>query len=622
MRRPSSGLAWALALWAFCLFAHTALGRQHNFNVKEEFKRVGIFECSQPEVGIQRPLGYYREDGYPTPDWENMYSKLDVQTRRIYEVVGQNPKEMHIQNLYSEGLRVGDSTHNTDIDLVVYERGGLSTDTLQAVNSIGSDQVVEEWLRENNLEDWRENNERARPIPRKRPTDGKLRVVFIFGEHGRELISTEIGEYFVKLLSEASVETLMPIFEDRTFVDDVLAALDEAVIHIVPCENKSGRRIVETPDDEDTYPRTYQLMNKTTHSKYPSNICHRPNSRGVDPNRNWPVKWGNKPLDYQAEQEFGGPAPLSEPEPRLLFRVYKSVEPISTVNVHSGMHGIFMPPDFSPLMENEVDLLAQVKLQDRLNDRWMDGKSTVGAAGYAVGYVAYGSHNDFVRTGFGVPSTQTWEIAGNWFTQFQNCMETYNPILGDELKEYVRNWTGMALEHITHLHKGLIPGIRSPPNEFSKEVAEIPNPRVCGITQAHVDAMNGLGDIAFGRGDRAERFAFVEEAMRRTPTIVMPTLNSPVSTTPSAAIGTATPPALQTGGKDTAGQLGVNDRLFIGTTKAKVPSTYSLMMGSYTIMIFGLLFVTLSFYTYRRVSLGRTGRRGGRPRRYRVWDVV
>ena len=134
--------------------------------------------------------------------------------------------------------------------------------------------------------------------------------------------------------------------------------------------------------------------------------------------------------------------------------------------------------------------------------------------------------------------------------------------------------------------------------------------------------MNGLGDIAFGRGDRAERFAFVEEAMRRTPTIVMPTLNSPVSTTPSAAIGTATPPALQTGGKDTAGQLGVNDRLFIGTTKAKVPSTYSLMMGSYTIMIFGLLFVTLSFYMYRRVSLGRTGRRGGRPRRYRVWDVV
>ena len=609
MRRPSSGLAWALALWAFCLFAHTALGRQHNFNVKEEFKRVGIFECSQPEVGIQRPLGYYREDGYPTPDWENMYSKLDVQTRRIYEVVGQNPKEMHIQNLYSEGLEIQDSTASADIDLVVYERGGLSADTLQAVNSIGSDQVVEEWLRENNLEDWRENNERARPIPRKRPTDGKLRVVFIFGEHGREIVTTEMAEYFVKLLSEASVETLMPIFEDRTFVDDVLAALDEVVIHIVPCENKSGRRIVETPDDEDTYPRTYQLMNKTTHSKYPSNICHRPNSRGVDPNRNWPVKWGNKPLDYQAEQEFGGPAPLSEPEPRLLFRVYKSVEPISTVNVHSGMHGIFMPPDFSPLMENEVDLLAQVKLQDRLNDRWMDGKSTVGAAGYAVGYVAYGSHNDFVRTGFGVPSTQTWEIAGNWFTQFQNCMETYNPILGDELKEYVRNWTGMALEHITHLHKGLIPGIRSPPNEFSKEVAEIPNPRVCGITQAHVDAMNGLGDIAFGRGDRAERFAFVEEAMRRTPTIVMPTLDNPN-------------PIQKNSGLPPSGQQIVEDLKKKVKIRREGASNYSLMMGSYTIMIFGLLFVTLSFYTYRRVSLGRTGRRGGRPRRYRVWDVV
>ena len=613
MRRPSSGLAWALALWAFCLFAHTALGRQHNFNVKEEFKRVGIFECSQPEVGIQRPLGYYREDGYPTPDWENMYSKLDVQTRRIYEVVGQNAKEMHIQNLYSEGLEIQDSTASADIDLVVYERGGLSADTLQAVNSIGSDQVVEEWLRENNLEDWRENNERARPIPRKRPTDGKLRVVFIFGEHGRELISTEIGEYFVKLLSEASVETLMPIFEDRTFVDDVLAALDEAVIHIVPCENKSGRRIVETPDENN---------GQGGLDKDP-NLCQRVNKRIADPNRNWPLRGGTKPWNYKSDSEDGpGHSPLSEPETKLLFRVYKSVEPIALVNVHSGMHGMFMPPDYDPIMHNSADILAQVKLQSKINDRWMGGKCTVGAGGHAVGYVAYGTHNDFVRKGFGVPSTETWEVYGNQEAAYYDCFGMFNPIEKSVLQDYVRNWTGAALEHITHLHKGLIPGIRSPPNEFSKEVAEIPNPRVCGITQAHVDAMNGLGDIAFGRGDRAERFAFVEEAMRRTPTIVMPTLNSPVSTTPSAAIGTATPPALQTGGKDTAGQLGVNDRLFIGTTKAKVPSTYSLMMGSYTIMIFGLLFVTLSFYTYRRVSLGRTGRRGGRPRRYRVWDVV
>ena len=577
------------------------------FNAALEFEKAGILECSKPTIG--KRVG----PPYPLPDWENMYSKLDVQTRRIYEVVGQNPKEMHIQNLYSEGLEIQDSTASADIDLVVYERGGLSADTLQAVNSIGSDQVVEEWLRENNLEDWRENNERARPIPRKRPTDGKLRVVFIFGEHGRELISTEIGEYFVKLLSEASVETLMPIFEDRTFVDDVLAALDEAVIHIVPCENKSGRRIVETPDENN---------GQGGLDKDP-NLCQRVNKRIADPNRNWPLRGGTKPWNYKSDSEDGpGHSPLSEPETKLLFRVYKSVEPIALVNVHSGMHGMFMPPDYDPIMHNSADILAQVKLQSKINDRWMGGKCTVGAGGHAVGYVAYGTHNDFVRKGFGVPSTETWEVYGNQEAAYYDCFGMFNPIEKSVLQDYVRNWTGAALEHITHLHKGLIPGIRSPPNEFSKEVAEIPNPRVCGITQAHVDAMNGLGDIAFGRGDRAERFAFVEEAMRRTPTIVMPTLNSPVSTTPSAAIGTATPPALQTGGKDTAGQLGVNDRLFIGTTKAKVPSTYSLMMGSYTIMIFGLLFVTLSFYTYRRVSLGRTGRRGGRPRRYRVWDVV
>mmetsp|Transcript_5178 Transcript_5178/g.15565 ORF Transcript_5178/g.15565 Transcript_5178/m.15565 type:complete len:630 (-) Transcript_5178:36-1925(-) len=620
-----------LAVAVVCLSVHGAYAV--DFDTEKAFDEVGILKCSMPKIGTRvRPP-------YPLPDWENMYSKLDVQTKRIYEVVEGNPKEMHIQNLRSDGLLAGNSSHRADLELVVYERGGLSSDTLQAINSIGSDDIVLDWLRDNNQEDWSSNNENVRAIPRKRPTDGKLRVVFIFGEHGRELVTTEVGEYFIKLLSEASVETLLPIFDnDRLFVDSVLKALDDTVVHIVPCENKSARRIVETEDGPG--PRTVKLLDEEVVSKYPSNICQRPNVRGVDPNRNWPLYWNVKSSRFQLEQEYGGPAALSEPETRLLFRVYDSVEPLAVVNVHSGMHGMFSPPDYSPIMLNTAASLAEMKLQSQLNQRWMDGKCTVGAGGHAVGYVAYGTHNDFVHTGFGVPSAETWEVYGNERSEYYDCFGLFNPIEKDVLKEYVRNWTGMALEHITHLHQGLIPGIRSPADKFSEEVASLPEPNTCGLTESHVNAMRGLSDLALGRGDKLERSSFVANAMASTPTLIMPTLQEEEDwdeedSAPSTEMGDHVSGAKQarTAGGSSEGKPSINVSNGVPSTTSVVEdlkkkvmisrtasSSYSFMLGSYSIMIFGITFVTVSYYVYRRFGFRSSGRR--RPRRYRVWDVV
>mmetsp|Transcript_5179 Transcript_5179/g.15569 ORF Transcript_5179/g.15569 Transcript_5179/m.15569 type:complete len:625 (-) Transcript_5179:79-1953(-) len=615
-----------LAVAVVCLSVHGAYAV--DFDTEKAFDEVGILKCSMPKIGTRvRPP-------YPLPDWENMYSKLDVQTKRIYEVVEGNPKEMHIQNLRSDGLLAGNSSHRADLELVVYERGGLSSDTLQAINSIGSDDIVLDWLRDNNQEDWSSNNENVRAIPRKRPTDGKLRVVFIFGEHGRELVTTEVGEYFIKLLSEASVETLLPIFDnDRLFVDSVLKALDDTVVHIVPCENKSGRRIVETPDPNN---------GKSGLSEDP-NICQRVNKRTVDPNRNWPLYGGVKPWNFKKSSEDGpGASPLSEPESRLLFRVYDSVEPLAVVNVHSGMHGMFSPPDYSPIMLNTAASLAEMKLQSQLNQRWMDGKCTVGAGGHAVGYVAYGTHNDFVHTGFGVPSAETWEVYGNERSEYYDCFGLFNPIEKDVLKEYVRNWTGMALEHITHLHQGLIPGIRSPADKFSEEVASLPEPNTCGLTESHVNAMRGLSDLALGRGDKLERSSFVANAMASTPTLIMPTLQEEEDwdeedSAPSTEMGDHVSGAKQarTAGGSSEGKPSINVSNGVPSTTSVVEdlkkkvmisrtasSSYSFMLGSYSIMIFGITFVTVSYLVYRRFGFRASGSRVGRQGRYRVWDVV
>ena len=257
----------------------------------------------------------------PTPDWNGTYSLLEDQTKRIYDLVKANSKEMNIQNLYSEGLPVDMKNYSTDVELVVYERGGLSPETVQAVNGIEGDEVVLNWLRDNPREDWSALSDNIKPIPRKRPVDGKLRVAFVFGEHSRELVSTEMGEFFLKVLAESSTETLLPLLNgDSKLVKEVLEALDNTVIHAVPCENKNGRRIVETKDEDDknVYHIPQELLD--TGRRKPPNQCQRANSRFIDPNRNWPAKWGNKPYDYQPWQEYPGPEPLSEPESRLMPR--------------------------------------------------------------------------------------------------------------------------------------------------------------------------------------------------------------------------------------------------------------------------------------------------------------
>ena len=59
--------------------------------------------------------------------------------------------------------------------------------------------------------------------------------------------------------------------------------------------------------------------------------------------------------------------------------------------------------------------------------------------------------------------------------------------------------------------------------------------------------------------------------------------------------------------------------------RRKVPSaSSSVMLGSYSTMLFGISFLMLAFLVYRRYSLRRHGgrHRSGRQRRYRVWDVV
>ncbi|XP_022875417.1 uncharacterized protein LOC111393883 [Olea europaea var. sylvestris] len=92
----------------------------------------------------------------------------------------------------------------------------------------------------------------------------KFRILLSFGQHGRELITTELA---LRLLSILSEEEFLPNM-DRVALNNTLSRL---VIKVVPMENWNGRKLVEAGE-----------------------LCDRRNGRGVDLNRNWSVDWGKK----------------------------------------------------------------------------------------------------------------------------------------------------------------------------------------------------------------------------------------------------------------------------------------------------------------------------------------
>ncbi|CAN6271197.1 unnamed protein product [Urochloa humidicola] len=126
----------------------------------------------------------------------------------------------------------------------------------------------------------------------------KVHILLSFGQHGRELITSEVALRLLYILTEkrkiAGVD--LSSFE---------RVLENLVIKVVPMENLNGRKRVEEGE-----------------------LCDRRNGRGVDLNRNWSVDWGKKEKDYDPYEENPGIAPFSEPETQImreLSRLYLSI---------------------------------------------------------------------------------------------------------------------------------------------------------------------------------------------------------------------------------------------------------------------------------------------------------
>ncbi|GAB4833001.1 hypothetical protein Ancab_007024 [Ancistrocladus abbreviatus] len=239
----------------------------------------------------------------------------------------------------------------------------------------------------------------------------KFRILLSFGQHGRELITSELALRILSILSE---EEFFPNMDRKSLTHTT----DNLVIKVVPIENLNGRKLVEGGD-----------------------LCERRNGRGVDLNRNWSVDWGKKEKDYDPYEENPGSAPFSEPETQIMRRLVMTFEPHVWVNVHSGMEALFMPYDHKNTTPDGSITVRMKSMLKVLNRRHFKDRCMVGSGGGSVGYLAHGTATDYMYDMAKVPMAFTFEIYGDGSVSTKDCFRMFNPVDLPTFNRVLNDWS-------------------------------------------------------------------------------------------------------------------------------------------------------------------------------------
>ena len=249
----------------------------------------------------------------------------------------------------------------------------------------------------------------------------KTRVLYNYGEHGRELITVQVAVQLLRELAKG-VQHASTLSHETIGASATAAALVDAVVKIVPMENVNGRTKVEGGE-----------------------WCERKNGRGVDTNRNWAVDWGVKEADFDPYEEYPGKAPFSEPEARMLRSLVEEFKPHAWVNVHSGMEAMFMPYDHKASEPRGEGAEAMRSILRDLNEFHCGARCAVGGGGKGVGYLAHGTATDWVYEKGAVPVAFTWEIYGDTQAHYMDCFRMFNPVGEDSHDAVVRDWVAAGV---------------------------------------------------------------------------------------------------------------------------------------------------------------------------------
>lgn len=214
----------------------------------------------------------------------------------------------------------------------------------------------------------------------------KHKAFLMFGEHGRELISCEIGMAFIKTLHDVAcssdsnqklqAQTLAQIEESeyKTAVpysqEQVRALLEKWDLTIMPVASPSARELAERSD-----------------------FCNRKNSHSVDVNRNYPFHFGEG-SHPQASEQFPGTSPLTEPETRVASDIAQTIHPKLFVAVHSGAEMIVTSPAYRKFDLEQMPVGVQRVVKGVQGGDCPE--CTAGPASQVLSYLAYGCSMDYM----------------------------------------------------------------------------------------------------------------------------------------------------------------------------------------------------------------------------------
>jgi hypothetical protein len=182
----------------------------------------------------------------------------------------------------------------------------------------------------------------ARPLrPGRRPA-----VVYQATQHAREWIALE------------TVRRLLHYFLDNYGKNpDVTKAVDTDELWFIPVVNVDGYDYTFTPGN--------RFWRKNLHDNDGDGVIT--SNDGVDPNRNFPYKWGydNEGSSANpADETYRGTGPASEPETKAQVALYRKIRPKFMLNWHSAAELLLHGVGWQSLTRSPDDLIHEAILGD------------------------------------------------------------------------------------------------------------------------------------------------------------------------------------------------------------------------------------------------------------------
>ncbi|KAI0560802.1 Zinc carboxypeptidase [Gracilaria domingensis] len=284
---------------------------------------------------------------------------------------------------------------------------------------------------------------RSRPSPRfslrAQPTP-TARSVFVFGEEGRDLLTSEISlRVLTKLCANGTSQLSLP---------------PQVELILVPVANPDGRTIAEM-----------------------GRRCDRTNANDVELDRNWPSFWRfeeDQPQDAaktkvsairaavsrrfsrrdagadDVASPISGTHPFSEPESRALRNLVFLVRPASYVTIRTGEPAITLPWDCKdePLSGEQSTRLSQV--MKSVNAAHCS-RCKSGSLSNVTGAIKCGTSMDYIYGTMRVPFVYSWHVYDAEAPQ-GDCFRKHNPVNQAGYDRVTNNWAGAVLNFSVAVH--------------------------------------------------------------------------------------------------------------------------------------------------------------------------